>query len=305
LDKPQILWIGHSYTTPFVCVKRHKHPYYHMFYILTGTLRFIVDDKTYFVGPGQCFLVPRNTNHAFFNDEDFSGDYLEIKFSLLNSALEAQTLLAGVKKSERDLAGALFKQIFDEYATSGTGADEAASTYLMAVLNILSENERRQKKQQFRYMTAIECSETSRKVILYLEEHYSEDVSLDTLAKVMNLNKSYLCVAFKKDTQMTILDCLNTIRIRRAAELVVYSEYSLTQIAEACGFASDSHFNRVFLKYAGITPGQCRRAFPAGIVVHQENANITAATNNFLYSVLAQKSITPQEVKDFELIEEE
>ena len=128
---------------------------------------------------------------------------------------------------------------------------------------------------------------------------------MDSLAKAMNHNKSYLCVALKKDTQLTILDCLNTIRIRRAAELIVYSEYNLTQVAEACGFVSVSHFNRVFLKYVGITPGQCRRAYPVDILIYPENANEIERTNNFMYSVLAQKLISPQMIKKSDSFEVE
>ena len=128
---------------------------------------------------------------------------------------------------------------------------------------------------------------------------------MDSLAQAMNHNKSYLCVAFKKDTQLTILDCLNTIRIRRAAELIVYSEYNLTQVADACGFASVSHFNRVFLKYVGITPGQCRRAYPVDILIHPENSNEIERANNFMYSVLAQKLISPQMIKKLDSLKVE
>lgn len=305
MEKPQILWIGRSYMTPFFSIKKHQHPYYHLIYIVKGTLRFELDDKTLFLTEGKSLLLPRGTNHAFFNDSEKTGEYLEIKFSLLKSTFESKILRDNVQESDSKLAGDLFKQIFDEYSVSDSYADDAAASYLLALLHVLAEKDRHNNKQQFQYLAAFNYSELSQKVIRYLEAHYHEELSLDSLAKEMNFNKSYLCVAFKKDTQLTILDCLNTIRIRRAAELIVYSEYSLSQVAEACGFASDSHFNRVFLKYVGITPGQCRRAYPAGTLDFSKDADTSAFSNNFMYSVLARKLISPQEVKKFDSQEPE
>ena len=295
MKKAQILWVSRSYATPLEGVKKHMHPFCHMIHIVRGTLRFVIDDKTHILNAGNCISIPKDTYHAYYNDENEAVEYLEIKFSNFKAPTNQQTQKVYITNNE--LASGLFKQILKEYSRFGKRADNAAESYLLALLNLLDENERYQTNQEFKYITASDYSETSQSVIKYLEAHYNEDVSLDSIARAMNLNKSYLCVAFKKDTQLTILDCLNTIRIRRAAELIVYSEYNLTQVAEACGFASTSHFNRVFLKYVGITPGQCRRAYPVDILIYPENAREIERTNNFMYSVLAQKLISPTMIK--------
>ena len=85
----------------------------------------------------------------------------------------------------------------------------------------------------------------------------------------------------------------------RAAELIVYSDHSLSQVSSMCGYSSVSHFNRVFLKYAGITPGQARRAYPANILFgFPDRAQKPASpSENFMYSVLARKRITPDMMK--------
>jgi len=177
-------------------------------------------------------------------------------------------------------------------------ADKPAAVYMSALLCAITEKDRVADAGSFRYVDASAFGELARSVIRYLEAHFWEDLRLDDIAQAVGHNKSYLCVAFKKDTGFTIVDCLNTIRIRRAAELIVYSDHSLAQVSEMCGFASVSHFNRVFLKYAGITPGQCRRAYPADILFGRgpEKKDASSQSERFIYNVLAQKRLTPKEV---------
>ena len=298
MEKLQLLWVGQSYTQPRAGVKSHMHPYYHMFYIAAGVCRFVVGDMTYDIQPGHCLLVPRQTEHAFTNISETLLDFMEIKFSLPQAALDTQLQRAGVVVSDSTLAGLLFQQIIKEYSDLASLADESAASYLTALLNVLTESERYQKEHRFRFIDASSYSGLSQKIIRYLEKHFAEDVSLDTLAKRLDYNKSYLCIAFKKDTHMTILDCLNTIRIRRAAELIVYSDHSLLQVAELCGFSSVSHFNRVFQKYVGATPGQCRRAYPVDILFSdsKDSSGFPHKPSQFMYSVLAQKRITSKTI---------
>ena len=165
--------------------------------------------------------------------------------------------------------------------------------YLLSVLYTLTREQRVQKQQEFRYVDASAYSPLSQQIVHYLEEHFSEQMSLEQLAQALGYEKSYLCRAFKKDTKTTILDCLNMIRIRRAAELLAYSDNSMTQVGEMCGFASPNNFNRVFLRYVGVTPGQCRRAFPADVLLYKDGT--VQYPNRMMYSVLAQQKI-PLEV---------
>lgn len=299
MEKLQLLWVSKSYTRPKAGVKAHSHPYYHMFYIADGQCQFVVDDVTYDISAGTCLLIPRQTDHAYCNNSDSIAEHMEIKFSLPQTAMDNQLLKAGTMISDSPLVSMLVNQIIKEYAEIGSLADDSAAAYLTALLNILTESNRYQKQHHFRYIDASGFSALSQKIIAYLEKHFAEDVSLDELAEKLDYNKSYLCIAFKKDTHMTILDCLNTIRIRRAAELIVYSDYCLLHVAEMCGFASVSHFNRVFQKYVGITPGQCRRAYPVDILFKdpKDQEGFPDNPNRFVYSVLARKRVTREEIK--------
>lgn len=294
----QILWVAKSYTLPGAGVMAHSHPYYHMFYVHTGQGVFVTGDREYILDAGHTLLIPPQVEHAYSNKQSAPMEYLEIKFTLPQSALDTLLTSNGPFVSSEPLAGMLFQQVLKEYSDLESLADKAAASYLMSLLHVLTEKHRYETQRQFRFIDGSSYSPLSQTIIRYLEEHYAQDVSLDLLASVLGYNKSYLCVAFKKDTHSTILDFLNMIRIRRAAELIVYSDHSLTQVAELCGFSSDSHFNRVFVKYVGITPGQCRRAYPANIIFGPKvGVEAKDRPSRFMYSVLAQKCITPEMIR--------
>lgn len=304
MQRLQILWVARSELMPDAGVKPHSHPYYHMFHVHAGIFCFTVDGKTHELAPGQTLLVPPDTEHSYTNETQLHGEYLEIKFTLTQPSEDE----SNVCLTDDPLVAMLYKQILKEYSDLSNLADDAAAAYLNALLNALTQKQRYQKQsQQFRHVDASGYNELSQRIIHYLEDHYSEDLSLDALAQVLGYNKSYLCVAFKKDTRQTILDCLNMIRIRKAAELIVYSDHSLAQVSEMCGFASVSHFNRVFLKYAGITPGQCRRAYPSDILFgfRKNTQNLSTQSDFFMYSVLAQKRITRDMVNELDRLEKQ
>lgn len=292
----QILWVTRSKMASKAGVKPHAHPYYHMFYVHSGQFCFTVNAEAYSLQGGSVLLVPPQTEHSYINEGYCAGEYLEIKFALPKSPSQEPQ----VQICNDSLAGQLFLQILQEYSEFGSLADEAAAAYLNALLSLLAKQQRSQKtSRQFKYLDADSFNPLSRRIVRYLEAHYSEDLSLDGLAQAMDYNKSYLCAAFKQDTKQTIADCLNMIRVRRAAELIVYSDHSLSQVSQQCGFSSVSHFNRVFLKYAGITPGQARRAYPADILFGfpKQDKKPASQSEYFMYSVLARKRITPDMTK--------
>ncbi len=294
MEQLQLLWVARSCVTPQSGVKAHTHPYYHMLYIETGVCSMLAGGRHYSLEQGQCILIPPHTEHSYSNETPETVDYLEIKFTAASSI--------PLRVSDSALAGSLFRQVVQEYPLLGRLADKPAAVYMSALLCAIAEQDRLQEANCFQYVDASAFGELARSVIRYLEAHYQQDLRLDEIAAAIGHNKSYLCVAFKKDTGFTILDCLNTIRIRRAAELIVYSDHGLPQVADMCGFTSVTHFNRVFLKYVGITPGQCRRAYPANILFGKGEGSANPS-NRFMYSVLAHKTITPNMIRDLGLSE--
>ncbi len=90
----------------------------------------------------------------------------------------------------------------------------------------------------------------------YVEEHYSETVSLDILADYAKLNRCYAGRIFKQYTNMSIVDYVNQVRIQKALELLDNTDLKIHDIAASVGFSNTNYFIQIFKKSQGKTPGQ-------------------------------------------------
>lgn len=93
----------------------------------------------------------------------------------------------------------------------------------------------------------------------YIYNHLNEKLSLDELADVLQMNKSYVCELFKKETGMTVLTYITKLKVEAAQKMLIYSDYTSVDIANYFNFSSHSHFISTFKKYAGMTPKEYQK----------------------------------------------
>ncbi len=88
----------------------------------------------------------------------------------------------------------------------------------------------------------------------YIEENHMEEMSLDEVAKAVNMSAFYFCKMFKKSTGMTFTDYLARVRVEKVKNLLLNPHKRISEAAFEAGFQSLSQFNRVFRKIAGEAP---------------------------------------------------
>ncbi len=93
-----------------------------------------------------------------------------------------------------------------------------------------------------------------KRVIEYIEEHYSEPITLTELAKIANMSNKYFCTFFYNYTHRTPIDYVNYYRVECACEQLHLTNKSIIDIAYDTGFNDASYFTKTFKKYIGITP---------------------------------------------------
>ncbi|WP_312076481.1 AraC family transcriptional regulator [Chryseobacterium sp.] len=92
----------------------------------------------------------------------------------------------------------------------------------------------------------------------YIHENYDKNPDVNTIAKEVNLSTPAFCRYFKKQTNMTFTDFLNTYRINQA-KLFLLQNLTVTEVCLNVGFESLSYFNKLFKKYIGETPSAFKK----------------------------------------------
>ena len=98
------------------------------------------------------------------------------------------------------------------------------------------------------------------KVERYIRDNLTEDLGLETLAALANLSSSYFHKLFCAHFAMTPGDFVLQCRVSAAKSMLLEGGLSLAEVAERCGFTSQSYFNYRFKAVVGVTPLQYRKA---------------------------------------------
>jgi YesN/AraC family two-component response regulator len=93
----------------------------------------------------------------------------------------------------------------------------------------------------------------------YIDNHFTKRVNLKQLAEIFHFSPSYLSKKFHEDKKITISDYLNLKRVEFAKYLIENSTLNINIIAGKAGFASATHFNRVFKRLTGENPTDYKR----------------------------------------------
>ncbi len=83
----------------------------------------------------------------------------------------------------------------------------------------------------------------------YINENFRENINLNELCFIYSTNKTTLCSSFKKTFGITIINYINTLKIKEAKRLIREGNLNLTEISEKLGFSSIHYFSRLFKKY--------------------------------------------------------
>lgn len=95
----------------------------------------------------------------------------------------------------------------------------------------------------------------------YIYSHYREKIYLEQVAEYLGISPSYLSRIFKNETGQRLQDYVNEQRVERAANLLMYSDWSLSRIAEYVNFPTQSYFGKIFKQFKQMTPREYRDRF--------------------------------------------
>ena len=94
----------------------------------------------------------------------------------------------------------------------------------------------------------------------YLEEHYADDITLEAMAEHVNISPQYFSKLLKKSTGFNYIDWLSMLRVRKAKELLLNPNLTVSEVCFMVGYKDPNYFSRIFKKRIGITPSEYVKA---------------------------------------------
>lgn len=101
----------------------------------------------------------------------------------------------------------------------------------------------------------------AKRIKAYLDQHYSEPLTLERIGKALNISPSYLSHVFKKEYGEAPMQYLYKRRVGEAQSLLIDTDTPIREIADQLSYGTINHFNTVFKKYVGMPPGRYRKSF--------------------------------------------
>lgn len=106
----------------------------------------------------------------------------------------------------------------------------------------------------FNDMRQDKMSELIKNAQQYIEEHYYSGVTLDDVAREINVSPNYFSKLFKEETGENFIKYLTSVRIDKAKKLLQENKYSVKKISSMIGYSDPNYFSRLFKKEVGLTP---------------------------------------------------
>ncbi len=130
-----------------------------------------------------------------------------------------------------------------------------------------------------------------RRIINYIDTHYSQKLLLSEIAEQENLSLSYLSHFFHQAFGMPFQSYLMKMRCEKARRLLLCTQLPLLDICIACGFSDMKYFNNGFLKQYGHTPREYRTLFDHEILQIQQDTMLTTQdilSRNASFAILSR-----------------
>lgn len=257
-----------SYVTDLQVEKVAFHEAIEIKYFYSGMATLMIGDKIINVEAGDTVVVnpyefhttinvDNGKYHLFIIPLDFFSDSGVDVLNLRALLLENGNVFKNLYHSDKRL-GKILTRIVKEYSEKKDVYETAITGLAMELFAMLirkglcKSNMIGYKKGNLRLYKLIEPS------IRHIRDYYSDDITVDALAEICNLSKSYFCRSFKNITGKTVMEYLMDYRLKIADSMLRNSDMIISDIAEKCGFQSMSYFCRSYKKLYGIKPSERR-----------------------------------------------
>ncbi len=251
----------------------HWHPEIELTWVVSGQIEYLVNDKKYLLTEGEGLFCNSNSLHSGYMVDQKDCSYLSVTFhprfiygyenSLLQTRyvdfITANEGWHSLKlQKDVDWHQETGRQIQDIYRMSKDPSPDYELRVHLILTGIWLD--------LYRYYRSLPASEQQpqkhlarlKEILSYIQDHYTQEITLDEIADHVNICKSECCRFFKKYMKMTIFEYILFLRIQNSLPLLRAGE-SVTRIAGLTGFSTSAYYGQIFKRYMGCSPSRYRK----------------------------------------------
>ncbi len=273
LNSPYEACLFDTNVLPFP-VRPHWHYFMEMVYMREGTGLIESDGKSYVLEPGDMILFHPEAVHAIYTATNFPLKYEVLKFDVNklyteNSyAPKLRVILGSANKDgkapiffkEEELKHIPVRSIFEECRLELEKRDYGYDIVVHNKICYLLVNMIRiwREKGFDTDVAAVSSSDIDsiHAITAYIDAHAGEPIKVEELAEMCNMSYSYFAKNFKQYYGRSCKEYIEFIRICKAEDMLLFTDFDLNYISQETGFSDSSHLIKIFKKWKGSTPKQ-------------------------------------------------
>lgn len=232
----------------------HAHPFSEIFYVTGGRGQFHWGDQTLDIEKNALVITNSHVEHAESSQPQDPLEYIVLGIEGLEfrGGDERVLYLPGCGES---LGGYIRCLLWE--AQNPSYAQKEVCQHLLAILLVMIL---RQQEMGIAITAARDVQPFCASAKAYIDAHYKEPITLDTLAQVVSQNKYYLVHAFTKAYDMSPIKYQIKRKMDEAQYLLAQTDNPIAEIGAIVGFPSASHFTQAFKRSVGCTPNAYRKS---------------------------------------------
>lgn len=223
----------------------HTHHFYELIFFLHGNAQISLSDRSLYATFSDALLYPPGTEHT---------EHLQINHRQEIYCLQVRSAdfhIPGVLhvQDQRQQIKPLLDGLFAEYG-SRESDPRIVTHYLRALATIMARE----------HCFGVAPANPVERCMMYMRHNIAAEVTLQQLADLIHVSRSYLSRMFVQHTGVTPMRYMLDIRIDAAKSLLMTTNQRVSDIAEAVGFNSPKYFCSTFHRCTGLSPRDFRNA---------------------------------------------
>ncbi len=235
-----------------------------LLHVISGEVELVTEGSSWTARAGQTLLVPPGTLHRdqFDPDSGLEVFYCSSDWPQAKEAMHTvdNELLLNMPEEVSAQLGQMFAGLTGDIA-GGTEvhrmlARSRMTTIMLTVFRygifgLVDEDSPQDAAADRRSLRRQQIIEQAK---AYLQDHYSQCVSLDEIAAEINVSSYYLSHVFSEESDFSLFGYLTALRMDKARSLLRTGEMNVAEVARAVGYENANYFSRVFKKNCGCSP---------------------------------------------------